>query len=260
MSAPVVAAARAQRRPLHDLSPASPARPRGPIIGYRGGRPVRLFDSQPAPGRFRDAQPVGQNGKNPSKPAAFPGTKPRASDPYCSKPSVINYRVKKALGHFEAAIAAGHETWLAYTVIVSKLTPLTSTDHEAQQLVVRHLAGLKRWFDRQGEPFEAGWSLERRGRLGLHAHVVMACSPRLAIKAKATVTENLSRLTGEQIRCPALKFHCRRDGIASADQAQGWWNYSIKSAVKDGEIVHGIRGELHRPVAAKPRGWVRGAV
>jgi hypothetical protein len=88
----------------------------------------------------------------------------------------------------------------------------------------------------------------------------MACSPRLATKAKAAVTENLSRLTDKQVRCPALKFHCRRAGVASADQARGWWGYGLKSAVKAGETVHGIRGEQHQPVAAKPRGWVRGAV
>ena len=74
------------------------------------------------------------------------------------------------------------------------------------------------------------------------------------------MTASLSRLTGEKIRCPTLKFHCRRDGVAIASQAQGWWEYQLKSAVRDGEVVQGIRGELHQPVAAKPRGWRHGAV
>jgi hypothetical protein len=168
--------------------------------------------------------------------------------------------VARALGPFEAAVASGrHPTWLLYTLVVSSVTPITTSDHEAQQLLARHLTALKKWFGRRGEPFETGWELERRGRLGLHAHFTMACPPRLAIEAKATVTENLSKLTRRSVCCPALKFHCRRKGVASVNQARGWWHYGLKSAVRDGEIVHGIRGKLHRPVAAKPRGWVRGA-
>jgi hypothetical protein len=237
-------------------APASPER--GPIIGYRGVRPVYLFDRQPGPGRFRDPEPAPQDGKKPRKSAASSGIKPRSSSPYCSKTSTINQRVSKALAKFEAAVAAGCLTWLTFTALMKKLAP-DATDHEVQQLVARHLTGMKRWSARQGEAFEAGWSLERRGRLDLHVHVVMACSPRLATKARAAVTENLSRLTGKKVRCPRLKFHCRRAGVASANQARGWWMYKQKSAVRAGEIVHGIKGELHQSVAAKPRGWVRAA-
>lgn len=253
--------ARAPLRPLHDPHQAPPGRSwgRGPVIGTRGGMPVYMFDRLPPPGRFRDAPPPVQVDKKARKKVTFCGTKTRVSDPYCSKPSSINRRVVEALGQFEAAVAAGHSAWLTYTVILTRVTPLTTTDHEAQQLVARHLDGLKRWFRRQGEAFEAGWSLERCGRLGLHVHVVMACPSRLAITARAAVTDSLSRLAGEKVRCPTLKFHCREDAVSTASQVRGWWKYQLKSAVKDGEIVQGIRGELHQPVAAKPRGWCHGA-
>jgi hypothetical protein len=233
---------------------------KGVSPGHVAKPPLHTF--LPALGRFQRHGKGVPGDKKASFPAAFSGTRPRASSPYCSKPHQVQRRVEISLSHFAAAVAAGHAGWLTYTLIVSRVMPLITSDQEVQQLLAQHhIPALKRWFARQGEPFEAGISIERKEKsLGLHVHVVLACPARLAVAGREAVKSNLSRLAGKEVKCPALKFHCRKMGVATASSAEGWWDYLLKTAVPEGEVVAGVKGASHRPVGCKPRSWFHGTL
>lgn len=270
---------RAQERPLQDprLAP-PPGRPRGPLLGRRGGREVYLFERLPPPpgAVFGDAvadefsggavgpkarvsaenQDRGPALSNTtlSQPARDPGTKPVGR-------AAKGAAVAEILLQLDAVLQAGRTCFIAFTVLWRRVLDTTDDDRD----VARHQAALvhrlRRVLGRRhvSNAFVFA-ALEKTAKQGLHGHVVAECPKAFQRQVLDVVEAGLARRyrkrdgkrvvqrrqsVSKTIRdlLPPRTFN--RDGwhkgsVVSAKAAIGAVSYRLKS-LPVASVEHGIR-------------------
>jgi hypothetical protein len=237
--------------------------PRGPLHGFRGGRPVHLFDGQPAPlaalsgGEVADEFSAPASRRKPQKTAKNGRRGPRLSNtgPFPPGTAPISRAAKGATipevkQWLAEALAAGQTEFVLMTFLWRRLVGLDDDD----RAIARHQAALlhraQRVLARRGvrNPFVLS-VLENTARHGTHGHLVMHCPRALQDEVLSAVEAGLVRRHGALPPSAFNRDGWRHRGSSNTVKAiTGAVDYRLKSIVRGEEECGVRRGVGLRPI------------
>lgn len=160
---------------------------------------------------------------------------------------------------FLAEIAAGRDTWLAFTVMIDRALGVRTDDIEADFIRQRTLAIMRKKTKRLGADHTVFWALERDRNRGLHLHGLAHATTANHCQMREVIRQGFSSACEIDLAAPQLKLHTPLGRVAGPAEASGWLAYCLSSLVAPGREVCGIRGKAGcLPLQVKQAGFSRG--
>ena len=159
---------------------------------------------------------------------------------------------------FAAEIAAGRDTWLAFTVMIDRALGVRVDDFEGDFIRGRALSVIRKRTARLGASHSILWAMERDRHRGLHVHGLAHATSSNHRAMRQAIRDGFGVACEADIQAPAFKFHTPVHRVAGPAEAGGWWAYSLSGLVAPGVEVSGIRGKPGCvPLTVKPVGVSR---
>jgi hypothetical protein len=144
---------------------------------------------------------------------------------------------------FLAEVAAGRETWLAFSLMLDRAVGVRLDDLEGNFIRGRALSIIRKRSARLGVPHSLIWGMERDRHRGLHIHALAHATSGNHRAMRQAIREGFGSACEADIEAPAFKFHTPIHRVAGPAEAGGWLAYSLSGLVAPGAEVSGIRGK-----------------
>ena len=144
---------------------------------------------------------------------------------------------------FAAEIAAGRDSWLAFTIMIDRALGVRADDIEADFIRQRSLAIIRKKTKRLGADHTVFWALERDRNRGLHLHGLAHATTANHCQMREVIRQGFSSGCETELAAPAWKVHTSLGRVAGPAEAGGWLAYSLGALVPPGAAVCGIRGK-----------------
>ena len=172
--------------------------------------------------------------------SSFPPRRKRASMVASGSNTSVLHRMQAA---FAAEIAAGRDTWLAFTIMIDRALGVRADDIEADFIRQRSLAIIRKKTKRLGADHTVFWALERDRNRGLHLHGLAHATTANHCQMREVIRQGFSSACETELAAPQLKLHTPLGRLAGPAEASGWLAYSLSGLVAPGAEVSGIRGK-----------------
>ena len=159
---------------------------------------------------------------------------------------------------FAAEIAAGRETWLAFSLLLDRAVGARVDDFEGDFIRARAISIIRKRSARLGASHSILWAMERDRHRGLHVHALAHATSSNHRAMRQAIRDGFGVACEADIEAPSFKFHTPIHRVAGPAEAGGWLVYSLSGLVAPGAEVSGIRGKPGcLPLAVKAVGISR---
>jgi hypothetical protein len=159
---------------------------------------------------------------------------------------------------FLAEVAAGRESWIAFTVLLDRASGVRVHDFEGDFIRARALSIIRKRSARIGAWHSIIWTMERDRNRGLHLHGLGYVTSENHRAMRKVIWEGFGAACETDLRAPAFKVHTPLSRVAGPAEAGGWLAYCLSGLVAPGAEVCGIRGKAGcLPLRVKPAGLSR---